>query len=31
MPYLIGIDHCIEKIEENWIITEMKLEWIESD
>ena len=28
MPYRIGIDHCIEKMEEKWIITVMKLEWI---
>ena len=27
-PYWEGIDHCIEKIEEKWIITTMKLEWI---
>ena len=31
MPHRIRKDHCIEKMDKDWIINALKLEWIESD
>ena len=31
LPHWIGIDHCMQIMKENWLITAKKLEWIESD